>query len=178
MRRREREKVRAKLTLVAIGFFFIWMASCAQRMKPGLTLSDVAWEQAKRAHAVAMISRKERGLCVASGGYEYGYTRDRKLWAIVYAFADTGPQAAVTDSADSNTLWWHETICGDTLPSFHTHLFAEDSVASKCDKQTLSRRPGVPFGLVQFAPGAVTMYSIIPGKHYILANDTTDYCGR
>lgn len=150
-------------------------ASVPHRLS-GVTLAPDALAIANSVYVNAEIRNEETGLCLASEGYSWGWAADGKLWARVTRFALAGRQAARFDYADSMHLYWHGNICGDSLPSWHTHLRMSMEGPSMCDEQSLSVRPKVPFALIQYAPDKVLVYWIEPGKHYKLANDSTRYC--
>lgn len=150
--------------------------SCATAPRPGLEIAPAAWVVANRVYADAVIAGKEKGLCLASNGYRHGTTKDGQPWVAVYRFAERGPQAAKIDSANYSTLWWTDNICGDSLPSWHTHLPGTDSLASKCDRQQLARRPRAPFWLVQHATSRVTILTLSTEERHELASDPKEFC--
>lgn len=143
---------------------------------PGLTVTPEAMAVADSVYALATNSNAETGLCVASGGYAWGWAQDGRLWVHVRRFALGGRQAAQIRDADSMHVWWRSSICGDSLPSWHTHLAMSMPGPSNCDKLALAVRPRVPFALVQFGPGQMLVYNIEPGMHYVLAHDPNYYC--
>jgi hypothetical protein len=103
----------------------------------------------------AFRTRLEPGMCVSR--YRYRERRDGQVAVRVDRFS-----AANTMYADSTTLHWRDTLCGDTLPSWHGHI-VENGVRwgpSFTDLCTAAARVRVkvPFHLVSGDTGQVTLY--------------------
>ena len=56
------------------------------------------------------------------------------------------------DSADVLNVWWHQQLCGNTLPSVHGHVWRQESVPypSERDVETAQRVSRAPFHLLLF----------------------------
>lgn len=127
---------------------------------------DSAW-------VASMLRNAEAGLCVASGGY--AWDAQRRV-ARVWKLALTGPQAARIDSANTLNLWWHDDICGDTLPSWHSHLSAAFARPSLCDRQQFAWRARTPFWLVQSAPGVLYVVVLDSAERRELRRERASAC--
>lgn len=137
-----------------------------------LSLSARAWVQANARYDTARAESIETGACVASGAYRWGYRADGRLWVQIDSFAQVGPTAARLVNATAIRLNWAGSVCGDSLPAYHTHLWSRGP--SKCDMHTLAERPRVPFHLVQFAKDSILVYWIAAAP--LILQDTSYHC--
>lgn len=106
----------------------------------GLALSPVVAQQFVRLMRRGVHDQVEPAACVTSWRVWTDTTTHRRN-VDVYALT-----LAETDSADTLNIWWHKTLCGDTLPSVHGHVWRGmmvdgPSVRDSLTAATISRAP-------------------------------------
>lgn len=130
----------------------------------GLSLSYGAYRQLTHLIRRAVRERREPSACVAPHGYRMkreGARHIADVWLLTIAEAD---------SADSVDVWWHDTLCGDSLPSVHGHMGACATIGcwpmelpSPTDVKTAYNRRA-PFHLLIYPQGdsvAVRLYWVM-----------------
>lgn len=118
-------------------------------------MSQEAKQQQDSAWLWGFTNRKEAAMCVPKGAYAFGVALNGKSFVLVLAFVP----ANIT-GADSVNVWWDGSICGDSLPSWHSH-FIENGMRwkpSPCDLHQAALRPKVPFHLVAHDTAKLTAY--------------------
>jgi hypothetical protein len=146
----------------------------------GIGYSSLAVSQMDSAYRMGFASRREPAMCVASMGYAYGVAANQKAFVYVYAFAVTGPQAAKLLRADSVTVDWDQTVCGDSLPSWHGHI-VDNAVRyrpSDCDFHMVTGRPQVPFHIVQSDLNRASLYWPSDKVMEKYATNAVQWCGE
>lgn len=108
----------------------------------GFMMSKEAKAQSDSAWLAGAKARKEAAMCVASGGFSYGVAMNGKPFVLVVGF--TKANIAGTDSTH---VYWRGGICGDSLPSWHSHIVDNGAryEPSDCDRHGAAVRRRVPF---------------------------------
>lgn len=108
----------------------------------GLVLTAEAKRQSDSAWLWSAKHRKEAALCAAPNSYAYGIAMNKKPFVIVAEFIP----AKVTKQ-DSIYVVWGGTLCGDSLPSWHSHVVDNGLryEPSPCDLHTATKYPRIPF---------------------------------
>lgn len=116
----------------------------------GLSISAFSYRQLTHLIQRAVREGVEPYACVAPHGYR-SWNQDGRHYADVWLLT-----LAEADSADSVSVWWHNEVCGDSLPSVHGHMGRcgcwPMSMPSPFDIDVLVNRPP-PFGLLIYPQG-------------------------
>lgn len=137
----------------------------------GLVMAMEAKLQSDSAWQWSWTHRREAAMCIPKGAYAFGVALNGQPFVLVLGFIGANVQ-----DADSVNVRWKGSICGDSLPSFHTHLI-ENGMRwrpSPCDMHGAAMRPRVPFHLMASDTGKVTAY--MPDQNF--ASTAVNWCGQ
>lgn len=136
----------------------------------GLVLSRDAKNQSDSAWLWSYRNRKEAGMCAAPGSFAYGVAMNGRPFFIIGAFI-----SAKVAKADSLYVIWAGTVCGDSLPSWHSHIVDNETryAPSPCDIHAATKRPRVPFHLQVGDTNRIRVYS----ADQAYTSDVVNWCG-
>jgi hypothetical protein len=136
----------------------------------GLILSRLAKHQSDSAWLWSAKHRKETAMCAASGTYAYGVAMNGKAFVIVGEFVP-----ANILKQDSLYVIWGKGLCGDSLPSWHSHI-VDNSLRyspSPCDLHTATKYPNIPFHFQVGDTNRIKVYM----RNDQYASDAIAWCG-